>query len=162
MAVDFIRDNSVLLKCLPVILTELHVYVTERSWRTSTGFLWDGFRAGIGQLVLVAAAIRLQLSEGKQGMEMLCVDVRSLAPTVSLCVSVFLLFCAACCYRCGQRCCKSHPSTLTFLPLPWAVLFVSNLCVSLWEISFPLVRLSTCLERFLCAHTSVNGDWQVG
>lgn len=140
-----------LLKCLPVTSPEVHIYGTEHSWRTSTRLLWDGSRAApsLDQLVLVAAAIRLQLSEGKQGMEMLCVDVRSLAQAISLCVSMFLLFCTACCYRCGQRGCKSHSSTLTFLPLPGPCCsFNFYMYVSLWAIRFPLVRLSMCL----CTH----------
>lgn len=85
-----------LLKCLPVTSPELHIYGTEHSWRTSTRLLWDGSRAApsLDQLVLVAAAIRLQLSEGKQGMEMPCVDIRSLAlafPSVFPCSSCFAL-----------------------------------------------------------------------
>lgn len=52
-----------LLKSLPETPPELHIYITEHSWRTSTGFLWNGLRAtpSLDQLMLVAAASRLQL-----------------------------------------------------------------------------------------------------
>lgn len=123
-----------------------------------------GTAPGTGWLVLVATATSLQLVWSKAHAEWKWhgVDVRSLAPIVSLYISIpLVLHILAIIDMDRDAASPISVPWLFFPPLGHASQAVFDMYVRLQEIRFTLIRLSICLQWFLYVNTLLNRDWWV-